>query len=108
MSNEHKPINVLPAPETARCASARTVVNVHIGEIMLTDLPLTYMQATRLRMALQLELEALLAARDLPARLRSGGSEPSLPGAALHVAQWRNAGDLGRQIAQALHGGLQR
>jgi hypothetical protein len=87
---------------------AQTSVRLRIHRLTLDGFDLDPRQARAVRRAVEAELGALLSAGALPARMRSGGSARRLPGLAPAVGAWTDAGDLGRQVARAVYGGMQR
>jgi hypothetical protein len=83
-------------------------VQLRIGRLALDGLALDVRQQRRVRHAVEAELGRLLAADRLPLRLRRGGSTRRPPGGELQIASWADSEDLGRQVARALHEGMQR
>lgn len=95
-------------PPSRRSTPAGSSVQLQIQRLALEGFDLDARQEGAVRAALEVELGALLAAGPLPTRLGSGGSTPRLVGRDLEIGSWSDAGDLGRQVAKALHAGLRR
>lgn len=86
--------------------SRPSVVELHIGELVLDGFPL--MDKVQLGAVVQQELARLLAERRLPTGLARGGEVASLDGGAFQVKQGSKAQEIGSQIAQAVYEGLGR
>ena len=87
---------------------AGTTVRVQIDRLALEGFNLEPGQQRVLVSTLQDELGRLLSNQTLPHRFRSGGATPHLPGGVLHISASKDPAGLGREIALALYGGLQR
>jgi hypothetical protein len=87
---------------------SRASVSVSISYLSLDGFSLHPGQERQVRVAIEKELGRLLAMDKLPGRLYRGGAVPILSGKALEISSWKDPADLGRQIASALYGGLQR
>jgi hypothetical protein len=83
-----------------------SVVELHIGELVLDGFPLT--NQAQLEAVVQQELARLFAERGMPAGLASSGDVASLEGGEFHVVPESGAQAIGAQIAQAVYGGLSR
>lgn len=83
-------------------------INVHIERLILDGLPVARSQGPLIRAAVEAELARLLAADGLAAGLLAGGALPSVPASAIQLTSNTNPTQLGQQIAQAVHGGLER
>ena len=81
-------------------------VEISIGRLTLDGFALSPREARAARAALEAELTRLLGAAELPGRLRAGGEAPRLSRRPLQIGAWRDARDLGTQVAHALYGAL--
>lgn len=83
-------------------------INVHIERLILDGLPVAGSQTPMLQAAVEAELARLLAADGLGSKLRAGGEMPSVKAGNIQMASDSAPDDLGRQIAQAVYGGINR
>ena len=84
----------------------RPSIELEIGELILHGLgPL---DRHRLQDALQQKLEQLLHERGLSPAVAAGGEVARLDAGAIQVAPGSTAETVGLQVAQVLHGGLNR
>jgi hypothetical protein len=81
-------------------------IMVNIERLILDGLPITTAQGPLVQAALEAELGRLLAADGLAAGLLAGGAMPALPAGAIQVGREGDPAALGRQIAQAMYGGI--
>jgi hypothetical protein len=82
-------------------------IKVSIERLLLDGVPVSSAQGPLLGAAVETELARLLAAGGLEMSLRSGGALASVPGGVVQLAANEPA-QLGRQIAQAIYGGIGR
>jgi hypothetical protein len=80
-------------------------INVSIERLVLDGLPVSHAQGSLIGAAVETELARLLAIGGLEMSLQSGGALPSVPVSAVQLAAG-NPAQLGRQIAQAVYGGI--
>jgi hypothetical protein len=83
-------------------------VSVHVERLILDGLPLAHAERPALQAAVQAELARLLTEGGLSPALRGGGTRPSLPAGGIELTPSSEPGQLGRQIARAVYGGLGR
>ncbi len=81
-------------------------VNIHIERLILDGLPISHSQRPIVEAALKAELAGLFAADGLAPELQAGGALPRVPGGSIQLTSDGNPGQLGRQIAQAVYGGI--
>jgi hypothetical protein len=81
-------------------------INVHIERLILDGLPITRSQGQFVQATVETELARLLAADGLAPGLRMGGAMRSVPAESIQLTQGNDPGHLGRQIAQAVYGGI--
>jgi hypothetical protein len=81
-------------------------ITVNIERLILEGLPIAASQGPLVQAALEAELGRMLAADGLAASLLAGGARPTLPASAIQVGSGSDPAALGRQIAQALYGGI--
>lgn len=83
-------------------------ITLHVERLILEGLPVTSLQAPLVQAAVEAELTRLLTSAGLDGSLNSGGATPrvSAPGIQLHNDN--SPAQLGRQIAGAVHGGLNK
>ena len=80
-------------------------IDLHIDRLVLDGFG--PMDRTQLGAAVEAELGRLLAERD-PASLGGGGYIPHVDGGSFQAVPGAGAEAIGRQIAQAVYGGIQR
>jgi hypothetical protein len=80
-------------------------INLSIERLVLDGLPVNHSQGSLIGAAVETELSRLLATGGLETSLQSGGALPSVPVSAVELAAG-NPAQLGRQIAQAVYGGI--
>ena len=83
-------------------------INVHIERLILDGLPIGYGQRPQVQAAVEAELARLLADDGLSPELLAGGALPSVRAGSIQLANEGNTTQLGRQIAQAVYGGIGR
>jgi len=84
-------------------------IHVHIDSVVLEGIPIMPQhQGPVLQAALEQELARLLAADGLSSSLTAGGAVPSVAGGTIRLTGESHPADLGRQIAQAVYGGIGR
>jgi hypothetical protein len=81
-------------------------IHVHIEHLVLDGLPVAPGQGHLVRGAVEAELTHLLADGGLAPGLTSGGAWSSVSGGSIVLGGGDRPDHLGRQIAQAVHGGL--
>jgi len=99
-------MNVQPAtPRFLSAARAdQSSIHLHIERLVLEGLPVSHHQGALVQAALEMELTRLLGEGNLSAL--SGGAVPHLPVASIQLANDNKPASMGRQIAQAIYGGL--
>jgi len=80
-------------------------INVSIERLVLDGLPVSSAQGPLISAAVETELARLLATGGLEMSLQSGGAWPSVPVSVVPLTASKPA-QLGRQIAQAVYGGI--
>ena len=83
-------------------------ISVTIERLVLDGLAVEPGQGSVVQKAVESELSRLLAEGGIGQELESGGALPSVPGGSIEVAGKSNPRNLGRQIAGAVYGGLNR
>lgn len=81
-------------------------IKLHIERLVLDGLPIARTQGGKVRAAVEQELTRLLAIGGVSRELRPGGAMPSLRGGNMRVEKGTQSGELGRQIAGAVYGGI--
>jgi hypothetical protein len=81
-------------------------VSVHIDRLILDGIDLPHAQRLLLQAAVEGELARLLAAGGLAPGLEGGGTVPRIPGGTMQLTGDGDPAGLGRQIAQAVYGGI--
>jgi hypothetical protein len=81
-------------------------IKIHIERLILDGLPISHSQRPIVQAALEAELAGLLAADGIAPELQAGGALPRVPGGSIELTSDDNPGQLGRQIAQAVYGGI--
>jgi hypothetical protein len=81
-------------------------VRVHIDRLVLDGFDLNGASGSRVGAAVQNELTRLLVERGVSETLRAGGAMPSVPAGKFSPARGATPAQLGRQIAQSVHGGI--
>jgi hypothetical protein len=83
-------------------------INLHIERLVLDGLPLNDAAAVaQLRAGLEAELARLIVAA-APGLPPTGGAVPRLQAAPIHLSPAAKPARLGQQIAQAVHGALNK
>jgi hypothetical protein len=85
----------------------RFMITVHIERLVLEGLPITRAQGPLVQAAVQAELSRLLAQGGLGPELAAGGAVPSVPTKGIQLGGGR-PGEMGRQIARSVYGGMNR
>lgn len=80
-------------------------INIHIERLILDGLSVSDAQSPIIGAAVERELARLLATGGLERSLQSGGAWASVPVGAVQLTASKPA-QLGRQIAQAVYGGI--
>jgi len=83
-------------------------ITVDIKHLILDGFSMTRFEQRRLQVAMQAELEQLLAADHRAARLLQNGTLLRAPAASFEYRPGQDAEQLGRQIAQAVYKGIGR
>jgi hypothetical protein len=86
----------------------RARINVSIERLVLDGLPIEPGQGNAVRKAVEAELSRLLVDGGIGHELASGGAVPSVPGGSIEIGEKSHPRNLGRQIAGAVYGGLNR
>ena len=81
-------------------------INLHIERLILEGLPLTRGQGALVQAAVEAELARLLAERGLTPGLQAGGALPRIQAGELQLTPGSTPAFMGRQIAQAVYGGI--
>jgi hypothetical protein len=81
-------------------------VVLDIERLVLAGLPITTVEAGRIRNAAERELAQLFGAGPIPGRLLSGGAMPRLAAPPLELAPRSSPEAIGTKIAQAVHRSL--
>jgi hypothetical protein len=83
-------------------------IKLHIERLVLDGLPVDRTQSGRVSAAVKKELTRLLSAGGLSPELSSAGVVPALQGGSMKVEKRNEAGQLGKNIARAVHAGIGR
>lgn len=83
-------------------------INLHIGRLIVDGLPVARHQRASLQAAIEAELADLLVAGDLAPGLQEGGAVPLARGGSIRLSGEDGPAEMGRQIAQAVYGGIGR
>jgi hypothetical protein len=98
-------MSIQPAtPSSSPDRSDQPSIRLHIERLVLEGLPVSHHQGAFVQAAIETELTRLLGEGNLSAL--SGGAVPHLPVASIQLAHDNKPSSMGRQIAQALYGGL--
>jgi hypothetical protein len=81
-------------------------INVHIERLILDGLSVPHRERPMLQAAVEAELARLLTDNGLAPHLLVGGAMPRLQGGDVQMGGEGGVELLGRQIAQAVHGGI--
>ena len=81
-------------------------INLHIDRLVLDGLPIEHRHGPLVQASVEAELSRLLATGGLAHGLMLGGAMPSVPAGNIQFSSNTNPGELGQQIARALHGGI--
>jgi hypothetical protein len=81
-------------------------IELHIEELVLHSFPAK--DRHLVGEAVQRELTRLLSERGIPSSLSKGGEIARLNGGSFNVKQGSKADVVGRQVAQAVYGGMKR
>jgi len=81
-------------------------ITFHIERLVLDGLPVSRAQGHIVRTAVERELTQLLATRNFPHELRTGGAIPALRGGSIQVERRSQPAAVGKQIAGAVHRGM--
>jgi hypothetical protein len=82
-------------------------IHLHVDILVLEGLPVEAAQGDRVKAGVEAELARLLTL-SAGADLGSGGARPSAPGQDILLTGQETPGTLGRQIGQAVYGGITR
>ncbi len=82
-------------------------ISVHIERLVLDGLPLAPLQGPLVQAAVERELARLLSESGLGPELAGGGAVPSVPVESIRV-NGGHPGDIGREIARSVYGGMKR
>jgi hypothetical protein len=80
-------------------------IQVHIERLVLDGIEIAYDARPLLQTAVQAELTRLLTTNGLSANLQTGGARPAIYAQPIQLSG-SNPTHLGRQIAQAVYGGM--
>jgi hypothetical protein len=81
-------------------------INVHIERLILDGISIPHRERPLLQAAVEAELARLLATDGLAPDLLTGGAVPRVQGGGIQMTSEGGPGQLGRQIAQSVHGGI--
>jgi len=81
-------------------------IHLHIDRLILEGLPVSSMQGSQIRAAIQKELTQLLATHGLSGELRKGVSVPRMRAGTMQFGPESKPAKLGNSIAQAVHEGI--
>ncbi len=81
-------------------------INVHIERLILDGLPVAHRERPVLQAAVEAELVRLLTNEGLASHVLTGGAMSRLQGGNIQLTGEGDTGQLGRQIAQAVYGGI--
>jgi hypothetical protein len=81
-------------------------VNLHIERLVLDGVDIAPHQRYHLRAAVQAELARLMSVGGLAGAIAGGGAVPNIPGQSIQLQRQNSPGELGRQIAGAVYGGI--
>ncbi|WP_413167463.1 hypothetical protein ACL6C3_12375 [Capilliphycus salinus ALCB114379] len=80
-------------------------LEIQIERLILSGVDVSSSQRVKLQAAIEAELARLVRVNGLPEHLQTGGTIPQLP-ANLSLTNSSNPMQLGREIAQAIYGGM--
>ncbi len=83
-------------------------INLHIGSLVLDGISVPPHQRPALQQAVESELARLLSEQGLGSGLAGGGAWRELPGRTIQVPEGNDPVAFGKQIAQAVFGGIGR
>lgn len=83
------------------------MIKVHIERLVLEGLPVGRSQGPLVQAAVQAELSRLLTEGGLGPELAAGGAVPSVPAESIRLGG-SGPGEMGRQIARSVYGGINR
>lgn len=83
-------------------------VNLHIDKLVLDGVGVEPHQRADLKAAVEAELTAALTRNGIGSGLQGGGSLRSVRAGSITVGEQNEPGRLGRQIGQAVYGGISR
>lgn len=81
-------------------------INLHIERLILDGLPVDQRHGPTLQAAVERELTRLLTDSASVAPFNTGGTQASVKGGPIQVAEGAEATGLGKQIAAAVYGGV--
>lgn len=83
-------------------------INLHVERLILDGLPVSSHQAPLVQAAVEAELARLLTSERLAGTLNSGGATPRVNAPGIQLHSDNSPAQLGRQIAAAVYGGLNK
>lgn len=83
-------------------------ISVNIERLVLDGLAVEPGQGNAIQKAVEAELSRFLAEGGIGQELAGGGALPSVPGGSIEIGEKIHPRNLGRQIAGAVYGGLNR
>lgn len=83
-------------------------INLHIERLILDGLPLEARDSTALRAAVEVELAQLLSQNTDMLNWQSSGAMSSMRADAIQLTVQSNPGQIGRQIAGSIYGGINK
>jgi hypothetical protein len=83
-------------------------INLHIDHIVLEGLDISWRERSLLQTAVETELARLIGENGLEPGLLSSGSLAAVAGGSVQLSEQPDPIALGRQIAQAVYGGVRR
>ncbi len=81
-------------------------ISLHIERLVLDGLPIGKGQGTFIKAAVEAELRRMLGANGLNPDFQSGGAVPSVKAEGIQLKNDSSPAHFGRQIAQAVYGGI--
>jgi hypothetical protein len=81
-------------------------INLHIERLVLDGLPVSRLQGSLVQAAVERELARLLVTGGLSPGFQAGGAVPSLRVGNIRLEKERQPGAIGKQIADAVYGGI--
>ena len=83
-------------------------INLHIERLILDGVHMSHGERLALQASIEMELVNLLASDGLAPNLLAGGAMPRVRDGTVQLTRRASPADLGKQIAQAVYGGIGR